>query len=67
MNLPSTHFSHTHFPPTHFPPTQVGAAAAGQGYSCRFDALRLEFTTHEAHVLVTRCTTDIATEGSALR
>jgi tRNA-Thr(GGU) m(6)t(6)A37 methyltransferase TsaA len=29
--------------------------AAGQAYSCRLDELKIEFTTHESHVLVTQC------------
>lgn len=34
---------------------QAVSAAAGQAYSCRFDSLCVDFTTHATHVLVTRC------------
>lgn len=33
---------------------QAVDAAAGQQYSCRFDALTIDFTTYATHVLVTR-------------
>ena len=31
------------------------ADEGGQAYSCRFDELKIEFMTHETHVLVTQC------------
>ena len=37
------------------PQAASGGGGGGQAYSCKFDELKIEFTTYEAHVLVTRC------------